>query len=369
MQNLPKGRSKIFYAMKALSNLAILRLMSELGLGLDTVSLFEIQMGLKAGFEPEDIIFTPNVIHFSEIEEAVELGTGINIENLSNLRKFGERFGSNYPCCIRFNPNIALEDQSNASWYEESKFGIPYAKLDEILKIVEQFGIHVEGIHIHSSHVIMQHEILLKSAELMFEAAKRFENIQYLDFGGGLNPKPRKQEATDIKVVGESLAQMLASFKHPSGVDLHLRFEPGRFLVGEAGTLYVETTILKQNGDVQFAGVDSGFNHLIRPMFYDSHHTIENLSNPNAELEQYTVVGNLCEVDNFAKGRRIPKLREGDILAIKDAGAYGFSMSSQYNSRPRPAEVLLDGPDVTVIREREGLADMLRNQVVRKLTN
>lgn len=368
MQHLPKGRTKLFYAMKALSNLAILRLMKKLGAGLDTVSLFEIEMGLKAGFEPENVIFTPNVVHFSEIEKAVKLGVGVNIENLSNLEKFGERFGSTYPCCIRFNPNIALEDQSTGDWYEESKFGIPYSQLDEILGIVSKYGIDVEGIHIHSSHVIMKHYVLIRSAELMFDAATRFENIKYLDFGGGLNPKPRKQEATDIRTVGKNLSHLLSNFNHPSGTDLHLRFEPGRFLVGEAGTLYAEVTILKQNGDVQFAGVDSGFNHLIRPMFYDSHHAIDNLSNPDGDLKEYTIVGNLCEVDNFAKGRKLPELREGDILAIRDAGAYGFSMSSQYNSRPRPVEVLLDAGEATVIREREGLEDMLRNQVERKLT-
>jgi len=368
LHHLPAGKTKIFYAMKALSNLGILGLMKELGAGLDTVSLFEIQMGLTAGFEPEDIIFTPNVIHFEEIEEAVALGTGINIENLSNLEKFGKRFGSDHPCCIRFNPNIALEDDKLQNWYEESKFGIPYSQLDEILKIVHHYNLDVEGIHIHSSHVIMKHDILIKSAEMMFEAARRFDNIQYLDFGGGLNPKPRKQEATDISILGKSLAKMLSNFNHEHGVDLHLRFEPGRFLVGEAGTLYVETTVLKKNGDVQFAGVNSGFNHLIRPMFYDSHHIIENLSNPYGEMQTYTVVGNLCEVDNLAKNREIPTLREGDILAIRDAGAYGFSMSSQYNSRPRPAEVLVDGSEVKIIRERESLDDMIRNQVARKIS-
>lgn len=191
--------------------------------------------------------------------------------------------------------------------------------------------------------------------------------MRYIDFGGGLNPKPRKQEATDIVTIGKVLTQMLENFQHPSGEELQLRFEPGRFLVGEAGTLYVEATILKKNRNVQFAGVDSGFNHLIRPMLYDSHHAIENMSNPAGRLAKYTIVGNLCEVDNFAKSRQIPTIREGDILAIRDAGAYGFSMSSQYNSRPRPAEVLLDGSDAFVIRERENFDDMVRNQVQRRI--
>ena len=339
--------------------------MRELGTGVDTVSLFEIRMALEAGFEPNQIIFTPNLVDFSELERAVEIGVGINIENLSNLEKFGIRYCASVPCCIRFNPHIALENnkESSLGWYEQSKFGIPYAQFDKILAVVSKYEIQVEGLHIHSSHVIMRDDILRRSAQLMLEAAKEFPTLRYLDFGGGLNPKPRKIEATDIGKVGYQLSQLLIEFEQETNREIHLRFEPGRYLVSEAGTLYVQVKVLKKNREVTFAGVDSGFNHLIRPMLYGSSHEIENISNPDGAHQAYNIVGNLCEADDFAKQYRLPELREGDILAIKDTGAYGFSMSSQYNARPRPPEVLVnDGPPL-LIRTREEYADLMSNQV------
>jgi diaminopimelate decarboxylase len=362
---LPQGKTRLFYAMKALSNQKILKVMRELGTGVDTVSLFEIRMALEAGFEPNQIIFTPNLVDFSELERAVEIGVGINIENLSNLEKFGIRYCASVPCCIRFNPHIALENnkESSLGWYEQSKFGIPYAQFDKILAVVSKYEIQVEGLHIHSSHVIMRDDILRRSAQLMLEAAKEFPTLRYLDFGGGLNPKPRKIEATDIGKVGYQLSQLLIEFEQETNREIHLRFEPGRYLVSEAGTLYVQVKVLKKNREVTFAGVDSGFNHLIRPMLYGSSHEIENISNPDGAHQAYNIVGNLCEADDFAKQYRLPELREGDILAIKDTGAYGFSMSSQYNARPRPPEVLVnDGPPL-LIRTREEYADLMSNQV------
>jgi len=248
-------------------------------------------------------------------------------------------------------------------WYEQSKFGIPYAQFNKILEIVSNYEIKVEGLHIHSSHVIMRDDILQKSAELMLEAAKKLPELEFLDFGGGLNPKQRKIEATNISKVGQQLGQLLLEFEQETNRVIHLRFEPGRYLVSEAGTLYVRVKVLKQNKEVTFAGVDSGFNHLIRPMLYGSSHEIENVSNPDGAYQEYNIVGNLCEADDFAKQYRISELREGDILAIKDTGAYGFSMSSQYNARPRPPEILInDGPPL-LIRKREAYADLTRNQV------
>lgn len=365
MAALPQGKTQLYYAMKALSNQRILKLMHQLGTGIDAVSLFEIRMALEAGFNPALIIFTPNLVDFFEIETAVDLGVGINIENLSNLELFGRRYGPGVPCCIRFNPHIALEgDAANTQgWYEQSKFGIEYSQLDSILEIVARYDINIEGLHIHSSHVIMREDILKRSAQLMLEAARNFPALKFLDFGGGLNPKARKVEATDIHAVGQQLEQSLSDFEHETGRKIQLRFEPGRFLVSEAGTLYVKVTVLKRNRDVIFAGVDSGFNHLIRPMLYGSIHEIENISNPHGKPLDYNIVGNLCEVDDFAKQIGVSEIREGDILAIKDTGAYGFSMSSQYNSRPRPPEVLINAGPPLLIRKREKYADCMHNQV------
>ena len=365
MTSLPHGKTQLFYAMKALSNQRILKLMRELGTGIDTVSPFEIQMALQAGFTPDLIIFTPNMVDFSEIEAAVDLGVGINIENLTNLEKFGRRIGARIPCCIRFNPHIALEGTAEKSlgWYERSKFGIEYSQLDTILEITTRCNIRVEGLHIHSSHVIMGDDILLKSAQLMLAAARKFPELKFLDFGGGLNPKPRRHKATDIQAVGNQLEGVLVEFEKETGRNIKLRFEPGRFLVSGAGTLYVKVMVLKKNKDVIFAGVDSGFNHLIRPMLYGAQHEIVNISNPDSKKIEYNIVGNLCEVDDFAIQYSVSEIREGDILAIKDTGSYGYSMSSQYNARPRPPEILINAGPPVLIRRREEYEDLMRTQV------
>jgi len=355
----------IHYAMKANSNVQILKLMLLSGLELDTVSVPEIQIGLKVGYDPGQIVFTPNMVDFEEITEAVQMGVRINIENLSNLEKFGKKYGKSVPCCIRLNPQIMseMEGEKVRSWHEQSKFGISLNNFNHLKSIIKKYSIRIEGLHIHSSHVIMNPEVFEKGVATVFQMASGFPYLKYIDLGGGLNfPGPGKNKILDLSTLSKGIQPYYDQLCRDTGKTIELWFEPGRFLIAESGMLLVQAKILKSNGEINFVGVDSGFNHLIRPMFYQAYHPIINLSNPEGQKRTYNVVGNLCEIDNFAIERDLSEVREGDFLAILNAGAYGFSMSSQYNSRFRPAEIWLNNNRVECIRKRETLEDLLRNQ-------
>jgi len=357
---------RLFYAMKANSNLSILKWMKHLGTGVDTVSINELEIALKAGFRPEDIVFTPNMVHFDEIEQAVEKGVFINIENLSNLEKLGKAYGHSVPCFIRINP--LLDDKAGKNkveaWHKQSKFGIALQQFDRVHDLVNRYGIPVIGLHLHASHVIMSREVFLRGAQIVFELAKEFSGVKYLDFGGGLRPEePDNPKVFDVFALAEAFREKFYQFRQETGRKLQLWFEPGRFLMRQAGYLLVQTEVVKSNGVVDFAGVNSGFNHLIRPMFYGSWHNIVNISHPAGKKKKYNVVGNLCEIDNFAIGRPLNEVREGDLLLVENAGAYGFSMSSHYNSRFKPAEVMIVNDKPFLIRKRDTLDDLLRNQI------
>ncbi|MBT3169040.1 MAG: diaminopimelate decarboxylase [Candidatus Cloacimonetes bacterium] len=357
---------KIKFAAKSLSNINILKLMKKEGIGLDTVSLQEIQFGLQAGFSPEEIVYTPNIEYFSEIIKAAEMGVSINIENLSNLEKFGKEFGNRIPCCIRLNPNIIAEAEREkvSNWHNQSKFGISLFQFDKLEKLVEKYHLRINGIHIHSSHAIMTTEIFLKGAKIIFDLAKKFPDLEYFDFGGGIKVADFEGEnVIDIVELGAEFKVVFDEFCAEYGRKLQLWFEPGRFLVGESGYLLTEVVVRKTNGDVEFAGVDSGFNHLIRPMMYGAFHEIVNISKPNGIKQKYSVVGNLCEIDDFGRDRMLNEVSEGDILMIKNAGAYGFVMSSNYNARFRPPEILIINEEAELIRKRETMEDLLRNQI------
>lgn len=358
-------RLKINYACKALTNISILRLLKEEGAGLDTVSVQEVELGLMAGFKPQDIIYTPNCVSMDEIQEAVELGVRINIDNISILEQFGQAHPE-VPVCIRINPHIMAGGNSKISvGHIDSKFGISFHQMPHVHRVVEATGLKVEGIHMHTGSDILEPELFLNGAEILFNIAAEFDDLDYLDFGSGFKvPYKPNDIATDIEKLGDMISDRFNEFCESYGKDLTLIFEPGKFLVSEAGSFLVKVNVIKQTTSAIFAGVDSGLNHLIRPMFYDSWHQILNLSNPVAKTRFYTIVGYICETDTFGTNRRIPEIREGDILAIRNAGAYCFSMASNYNSRFRPAEVLVHEGKDYLIRKRENMDDLLRNQVV-----
>ncbi len=355
---------KINYACKALTNINVLRYFKQLGAGLDTVSIQEVQMGLKAGFAPDDIIFTPNCVSLEEIEQALGYGVKINIDNIEILEQFGH-VHNEVPVCIRINPHILAGGSSKISvGHIDSKFGISIYQLPHVLRVVEATGLTVEGIHMHTGSDILDSEVFLRGAEILFNSAKDFKDLEYVDFGSGFKvPYKENDIATDIEDLGEKLTERFNNFCEEYGKDLTLMFEPGKFLVSESGVFMVNVNVVKQTTSMVIAGVDSGQNHLIRPMFYNAHHNIVNISNPEAKPRIYTVVGYICETDTFGINRKISEIREGDVLAFYNAGAYCFSMASNYNSRYRPAEVLVHEGKDYLIRKRETIEDLMRNQV------
>ena len=355
---------RINYAMKALSNVSILKLMRKLGAGLDTVSIQEVKLGLHAGFAPEQIIFTPNGVSMEEIEEAASLGVQLNIDNLSILEQFGSKHPQ-VPVCIRINPHVMAGGNSNISvGHIDSKFGISIHQIPHILRIVENTKMHINGIHMHTGSDILDIDVFLYAAEILFDTAKHFRELKFIDFGSGFKvPYKEGDIQTDIEELGERLGQCFLEFCKLYGRNLALAFEPGKFLVSEAGFFLVKVNVVKQTTSTVFAQIDSGFNHLIRPMFYGATHFIENISNPEGKKRFYSVVGYICETDTFASNRQIAEISEGDILCFRNAGAYCYTMASNYNSRPRPAEVLWIDGQAKLIRKAETFEDLLRNQV------
>lgn len=356
---------KIKYACKALTNINVLKLLLKEGSGLDTVSIQEAKIGLKAGFEAKDILFTPNSVGFDEIKEAVEMGLTINIDELGILEQFGDTYGGSVPCCIRLNPHIMAGGNSHISvGHIDSKFGISIHQVPHIHRIVKNYGIKVNGLHMHTGSDILDADVFLRGADLLYEAARGFEDLEFMDFGSGFKVKYKEGDVTtDIEDIGKKISKSFKDFCKDYGRKLQLWFEPGKFLVSESGYFLVSVNVVKQTTSTVFAGVNSGQNHLIRPMLYDAYHHITNLSNTKGAQRIYSVVGYICESDTLGYDRKLHEVKVGDVLAISNAGAYAFSMSSNYNSRLRPAEVMIHNGEAKLIRKREELEDLLRNQV------
>lgn len=356
---------KIKYATKALSNLNVLKLLKNAGTGADAVSIEEVQLCLHAGFLPSEIMYTPNCVSFVEIQKAVDLGVMINIDNIPMLEHFGNHYGNQVPICIRLNPHILAGGNAKISvGHIDSKFGISILQIKIILKVVETYGLHVTGLHIHTGSDILDADVFLKGAEILFDAARQFPDLKFLDFGGGFKVAYKPGDiATDMSDVGEKVSKAFQEFCVEYGRELELWFEPGKFLVSEAGFLLVSTNVIKSTPACTFIGVDSGLNHLIRPMMYDAYHAVENVSQHEGPDHVYTIVGYICESDTIASDRKLKEVKEGDLLVIKNAGAYGYSMSSNYNSRLRPPEVLILDGKAHLIRERETFEDILKHQL------
>ena len=359
-----KPNTKIFYACKALTNISILNHIKNIGCNIDCSSINEVKLAIHAGFSTKNILYTSNGISFGEIEEAKELGVNITIDSLSNLEKFGAKFSYSYPLSLRIRPNIMGGGNLQISTgHDESKFGIPITQLNQILQIVQQYNINVEGLHIHTGSDIDDIEVFIKGIEVLFEILHHFPNLKFIDLGSGFKVKYKAgDKATDIDLLAQKIYEDFDN--HPAAKSLEIWFEPGKFLVSECGYLITQVDVMKYNEEATFIGINSGFNHLIRPMFYGSHHTIRNISNPLGDEKEYAVVGNLCETDTFAWQRKIEETKEGEYLCFYNAGAYGFEMSSNFNSRFKPAEVMFKNNEPYLIRRRDEFDDLLKNQVI-----
>lgn len=358
-------KHKINYACKALSNINVLRFFHQLGSGLDTVSIQEVELGLKAGFEPHDIIYTPNGVSIDEIRRAVELGVRVNIDNLSILEQFGAIYGNSYPVCIRLNPHIMAGGNIKISvGHIDSKFGISIHQTRHLERIVKSLNIKVEGLHMHTGSDILDVDTFLQGAKLLLDVARDFPDLSYIDFGSGFKVAYKENDIeTDVAELGQKMTEIFKAFSKEYGRELEIEFEPGKFLVSEAGYFLCKVNVIKQTTATVFAQVDTGMNHLIRPMFYDAYHRILNVSHPEGRKRVYTVVGYICETDTFASDRQITEIKEGDILAFLNAGAYCYQMANNYNSRYKPAEVLIHKGKAHLISRRQNLDDILSTQI------
>ncbi|MEL6634041.1 MAG: diaminopimelate decarboxylase [Bacteroidota bacterium] len=355
----------IKYPVKALSNINVLKLMKKLGAGLDTVSIQEVKLGLKAGFDPNEIIFTPNCVSFEEIQQAVSLGVKINIDNISILEQFGHAYGNTVPVCLRFNPHIFAGGNTKISvGHIDSKFGISVYQRRHVHRIIKTENINVVGLHVHTGSDILDASAYLQSANIMFDLAAEFEDLEFIDFGSGFKvPYKEDDVSTNVFEVGEKLREAYKEFTTSYGREIELWFEPGKYLVSESGYFFMRANVIKPTPSTVFVGVDSGLNHFIRPMMYGSFHDMLNVSHPQGTKRIYTVVGYICETDTFGWDRKLSEVREGDLICLRNAGAYGFSMSSNYNSRLRPAEVMIINGEAKVIRQRETMEDIMSRQV------
>lgn len=356
--------TKFFYASKALTNINILRYIKNIGCNVDCSSLNEVKLALHAGFEPSGILYTSNGISFAEIEEVAAAGVHINIDSLSNLEKFGKKFGNSYPVGVRIRPNIMAGGNLKISTgHTASKFGIPVQQIAEIEKIMQDTNVRIHALHIHTGSDIKDADVFVKGIEVLFDLITHFPDLKIIDLGGGFKVPYKPDEGeVNMPLLAEKIKETFDSHPQTQKKDLQLWFEPGKFIVSESGYLLTTVTVLKDTGEITFAAVDSGLNHLIRPMMYDAYHHIVNISNPAGDEKKYWVTGNICETDNFATDRILNEIREGDVLAILNGGAYGFEMSSNYNSRYKPAEVLVIESKAHLIRERDEFDDLLRKQ-------
>ncbi len=356
---------QLLYACKANTNPDLMQIIKEEGYGIDAVSPGEVFTAKKTGFEK--ILYTGNNTTDDEMAWLIDQGAMINIDSLSQLERYGklEHPKEYREIAIRINPDVGAGHHDHCiTGGPDSKFGIYYDKVDEIKKIAEKYDLRIKGLHEHIGSGILDVNKFLEAMKVLFKTAKEFDNLAFIDFGGGMGiPYSPEDKPIEIKRFGKEISDLFDNFCKDYGKTLTLMLEPGRYLVAEAGTLLTKVNTIKETPKHKFVGTDSGFNHLIRHTMYRSYHGIINASNVEGEKEHYAVAGNLCESgDLFSHGRDIPKIKEGDVLAITSAGAYGFSMSSNYNSRPRPAEVLVEtGGNVKIIRKRETFDDLIRN--------
>ncbi|HOJ09365.1 MAG TPA: diaminopimelate decarboxylase [Clostridiales bacterium] len=371
MANLiPYGNFKSNFSIKANSNLELLKIARDEGLNADAMSPGEIYVLLKAGFKPDEILYISNNVSEEEMKYAIDRGILVSIDSLSQLEMLG-RINYGGKVAIRFNPGVgAGHCEKVITGGKKTKFGVNLDLVPEVKNILKKYNLKLAGINQHIGSLFMEGDSYAEGAKTVLETAKQFEDIEFVDFGGGFGIPYRKQEGQprlDIKELGEKLAQLVKEWTKEYGKEVRVKIEPGRYIVAECGILLGTVYAVKKNYGHTYAGTDLGFNTLMRPVMYDSYHEIEVYKNGRPadgnKMVVVDIVGNICESgDIMAKERNLPAISEGDIIGVMDAGAYGYSMASNYNNRLRPAEVLIkqDGT-AKLIRRRDTLEDLVRN--------
>ena len=360
---IPCPNLVIHYALKANYNVGLLKLLRDAGAGIDAVSPAEVELALRLGFTKDKIIYTANNMTDAEFEKVRITNVLMNIGSLSRLRKIAK----NYPgmkVCLRFNPDVCDGDSIHTMTAGAlTKFGILLDDLEEVKALVREGNLHVVGLHEHTGSGLQHAESVYTAMGKLMEIAtpENFPELEFLDFGGGFKvPYKPGEERIDYVKMGAKIAELFKDFCKKYGKDLVMRFEPGKYIVAESGVLLTEVNTLKRNRERLIAGCNSGFPQLIRPMLYGAYHIIDNLSNPDGKKQLYDVCGNICETgDRFAEQRELPEIREYDILAIRNAGAYCYSMGGIYNLRSMPGEIVMSNDKVVYRRKRLSDEEML----------
>ena len=353
---IPYDRLKIHYALKANYNPGLLTLLRDAGAGLDTVSPGEVVYALKLGFPRERIIYTANNMTDAEFEQVLAMDVVMNIGSLSRLRKIAKQHPG-MKLCLRFNPDVCDGDnEKTMTGGDLTKFGILLESVEEVKALVKEGNLRVIGLHEHTGSGLQHAESVYQSMDNLMAIAtpENFPDLEFLDFGGGFKvPYKPEERRVDYVAMGAEIARRFTAFTERYGRRLDMLFEPGKYMVAEAGHLLTEVNTIKHNRTRVIAGCDSGFPQLIRPVLYGAYHQIRNLSNPAGKPVVYDVCGNICETgDRFAEQRELPEIREYDILAIGNAGAYCYSMGGVYNLRPMPGEIVVSGGKVVSERRK-----------------
>ena len=356
------------YSPKANSNLEILKIVRDEGLWTDAMSPGEIYVNLKAGFKPEQVFYISNNVNDEEYLYAIRAGVKISVDSVSQLERYG-RLNPGSGVAIRINPGIgAGHHKKVVTGGKKTKFGIEIGFLDEVKKVLQKYNLKITGINQHIGSLFMDGDSYIESVESILSVAKEFADLEFVDLGGGFGIPYHKQEnesRLDLHLMGLKLTEIISDWIRNYGKEVIFKIEPGRYITAESAVLLGTVNAVKMNYNIKYIGTDIGFNVLVRPVMYDSHHDIEiyrKSDKPSVKKEQVRIVGNICETgDIIAKDRMLPEIFEEDIIGVLDAGAYGYAMSSNYNNRLRPAEVLIDqdGND-RLIRRRETLEDLLR---------
>ncbi len=364
--------TEIHYACKANTNLAILRILEQEGSCIDAVSIGEVLTCLKAGFTPERIMYTGVNVSDNELKEIVDTGCRINIDSESELERLSVILGERckgFPISFRITPGVSSGHGAKVmTGGKGAKFGIPYDRVMDTYARAKELGYDIKGIHAHTGSGGNTTDPFIEVVEVLIELTNRLRDeldihLEFIDFGGGLGvPYKPQEEECDVNDLGAEITDMILEETDVKKVCL----EPGRYLVCDATILLSRVNDVKDAGPKKYVGIDAGFNTLIRPSFYDSYHHVALANKFNkACVAKYEVVGPICETgDYIAHDRILPNPKEGDLLCVYNAGAYGFSMSSRYNSRPLCAEVLVNDGKAELIRDAESMEDIWRHQII-----